>query len=491
MTQPHSTEPHRWTATESLAMLRARRISAVELLQHHLGRLDRLDRDVGAVVASDTESAMQAARDIDARRAAGTLQAALAGLPMTVKDSFETTDLPTTCGIPALQGYRAPRDADAVDQLRAAGAVIWGKTNTPLAASDHQSYNPLHGVTRNPWDASRTVGGSSGGAAAALAAGYTALELGSDIGGSIRVPAHYCGVYGHKPSYGIVPTRGHIPPMPGERVAAPLAVVGPLARSAEDLALAMSVLARATPDEAAAWQLHLPASNRQRLADVRVGLWLDAYPVDTAYAAAIERFAQALSREGVQLRTLARPPVDATAAWHCYLDLLFGVIGQGFLDTERAALQALAQQAPAGGLAGRLDRAAGQSLAAWSAGARQQAALRADWAQCFEQVDVVLCPVSMGAAFGHQTDDGFGVLPQLQRVLPVSGRDEPYLHNLMWPGLATLAHLPSTVRPLPERLGGLPLGVQIIGPYLHDRRTIEFARLCDEAFGPAAPLARD
>ena len=478
--------PHTWTATESLAALRARRISSVELLQHQLARRSRLDGAIGAVNAVNAEAALVAAQAADRRPGGG----ALAGLPMTVKDSLETTDLPTTCGLPPLAGHMAARDADAVALLRGAGAVIWGKTNTPLAASDHQSFNPLHGLTRNPWDATRTPGGSSGGAAAALAAGFTALELGSDIGGSIRIPSHYCGVYGHKPSYGVVPGRGHIPPMPGERLAPPLAVVGPLARAADDLALALGVVARASPDEAAGWQLQLPQPRQARLADFRVGLWLDAYPVDGAYAQAIEAFAADLARAGVHVRRMASP-VDPQASWHTYLGILFGVIAGGMPEEEKAALDAAAAAAGAGSLAARLAQAARPSMAGWMQLLATQAELRAQWAAAFTQVDLLLSPVSLGEAFGHITGDGFGVLPQLARTLPVNGQPEPYLHNLQWPGLATLAHLPATVRPLPVLPGRLPLGVQVIGPYLQDLRTVRFAQLCDQAFGRAPMPAID
>ncbi len=191
------------------------------------------------MIELNAETALEAAREADAQRD-GTRP--LNELPMTIKDTYEVAGFYATAGIPDLAGHRPERDADAVTRLRAAGAVIYGKTNVPVAASDHQSYNPIHGLTRNPWNPERTVGGSSGGAAAALAAGFTPLELGSDIGGSIRIPAHYCGVWGHKPSYGIVPSRGHIPPMPGALPPSPLAVCGPLARSAEDLDLALGLL---------------------------------------------------------------------------------------------------------------------------------------------------------------------------------------------------------------------------------------------------------
>jgi amidase len=483
--------PHQWTATETLAELAARRISAVELLEHYLGRRNALDSGVNAVVATDPEGAMRSALDIDARRARSAPLPPLAGVTMTIKDSFEVAGMTATCGIPALAQHRPQQDAEAVAALRNAGAVIYGKTNCPLGVADHQSYNPIFGVTRNPWNASRTVGGSSGGSAAALTAGFATLELGSDIGGSIRVPSHYCGVYGHKPSWGIVPRRGHIPPMPGAVVPpAPLAVVGPLARCAADLDLALGVLAKASPDEAAGWSLTLPPPRHEALREFRVGVWLDAYPVDGDYAAAIERFVQQIANEGVRVEVLRQGPVDATASWDVYLDLLFGVIGSGSPEQELAAYQAAAQGAAEGSFAARLAQATTQPLRQWTQRSAQQAMLRQQWAQFFTGCDLLLCPVAMTAAFPHQTDDGHGPVPQLKRTLTVDGTPRPYLQNLMWPGLVTVANLPSTVRPIGVGADGLPVGVQVVGPYLHDRTPIRFAALCDEAFGafPLAPL---
>lgn len=487
MTASHLDAPHFWSATESLAALRSRRIGAVELLQHYLARQERLGPTLGAVVATDPDGALKAARAFDAKREAGHALGPLAGLTMTIKDTFETEGLPTTAGLPELKGYQAPRDADAVALLRDAGAVIYGKTNCPLSASDHQSYNPVYGLTRNPWDLERTAGGSSGGSAVALAAGLSALELGSDIGGSIRVPSHYCGVYGHKPSFGVIPRRGHVPPMPGDTAPKPLSVMGPIARAAEDLALAMELLAHSGSAESAAWRVVLPAPRQKQLRDFRVGVWLDAYTVDAGYAKAIEAFVQDLGREGVTLHAFEAPPVDAQASWDVYLGMLFGLIGASLPEPERTNWQAAGQRAAADSLPAQVARAAGQSLREWLARCRAQAQLREQWGQVFEEIDVLLCPVSLGAAFPHQIDDGYGVLPQFARTLQANGRDEPYLLNLQWPGLATLAHLPVTVRPLAQRVGGLPVGVQVMGPYLHDRTTIEFARLCDQAFGGFQP----
>ena len=475
---------HEWSAHETLAELAAKRISAVELLEHYVARRAALDNHVNAVVATDVDGARLIARDIDNRRAAGEVLPPLAGLTMTIKDAFEVVGMPATCGFPNLAQYRPEQDADAVARLRAAGAVIYGKSNCPLGAADHQTYNPVYGTTRNPWNLARTAGGSSGGAAAALAGGFSALELGSDIGGSIRVPSHYCGVYGHKPSWGIVSGRGHIPPMPGAVVPpTPLAVVGPMGRSAADLDLALSLLAGPSKDEAAGWSLKLPPPRHDRLRDFRIGVWLDAYPVDSAYCGAIEQFAQALAREGAKVDTVRSSPVDAVASWGTYLDLLFGIIGSGSPESEVAAYRAAAQGATVGSYAARLGRATTQSLRHWTEQSAQQAIVRERWSRFFEEFDVLLCPVSMTLAFPHKTDDGHGPVPQLKRTLVVDGTLRPYLDNLMWPGLATIAHLPSTARPLGAAIDGLPAGVQIIGPYLHDRTTIRFAALCDEAFG--------
>ena len=476
-------EPHQWTACETLAELEARHISALELLEHYLARQSRLDGSVGAVVTTDAEAARRVAGLVDERRAVGQALPPLAGLTMTVKDSLEVRGMTTTCGMPALAQHRPERDADAVALLRAAGVVIYGKTNCPLGTADHQSYNPLFGVTRNPWNAARTVGGSSGGSAAALAAGFSALEIGSDIGGSIRIPAHYCGVYGHKPSFGVVPGRGHVPPMPGETAVSPLAVIGPLARGAADLALAMKVLAHAAPAEAQAWTVRLPAPRHAALRDYRVGVWIGGYAVDDAYAAAISEFAEALVRQGVKVQTIGEGPVDADESWSTYRDMLFGVIGSGSPKSELDAYRAAAVDAPEGSHAWHLERATTQTLRNWTALSSRQAQLRVQWARWFERFDVLLCPVALNVAFEHQTDDGHGPVPQLRRQLLVSGAPRPYLDNLRWPGLATLAHLPSTVRPIGLTRDGLPMGVQIIGPYLQDLTSIGFAELCDTAFG--------
>jgi amidase len=247
------------TAAELAEAMAAGQVSAVELAQDAIERIERYDGTINAVCVRDFDRALAAAREADAARARGDVRPLL-GIPMTVKESFNVAGLPTTWGMPWFRDFTASEDALAVARVKAAGAVILGKTNVPLALGDFQSYNDIYGTTRNPWDPTRTPGGSSGGSAAALAAGYGALSLGSDIAGSLRAPAHYCGVYAHKPTFGLVPARGHTPPpAPPIAIERDLAVIGPMARSAADLSLLLDILAE--PDEltlGAAYRFALP-----------------------------------------------------------------------------------------------------------------------------------------------------------------------------------------------------------------------------------------
>ena len=268
-----SIAPSEWdyrTAKEIAGALQARKISAVELTDHVIARIEALDQKINAVVVRDFDRARDAAKAADAALGRGERRPLL-GVPITIKESFNVAGLPTTWGIVAAKGFVPQEDALTVARLKGAGAVVLGKTNVPLMLADWQSFNAIYGTTNNPWDLARTPGGSSGGSAAALAAGFGPLSLGSDIGGSLRVPPNYCGVYGHKPTHGIIPTRGHAPP--GAR-AVPrdidLAVVGPMARSASDIALELDILAG--PDElrdAVAYRLALPPPRHEALKDFR------------------------------------------------------------------------------------------------------------------------------------------------------------------------------------------------------------------------------
>lgn len=269
--------------------IRRRDISSRELLEHYLGRVERLNPSLNAVVTLDVEGARQAADDADAALARGEVNGPLHGVPMSIKDTYETAGMRTTCGVKAWD-HVPDRDAEAVRRLREAGAVIFGKTNTPTLAGDWQTYNPIFGTTNNPWDTTRTTGGSSGGAAAAVATGMTALELGSDIAGSIRVPSNWCGTCGHKPSWGIVSQSGHLPPAPGSLADTDLGVMGPMARDVDDLAMALDVLAGPSGHAAAGWRLELPAARANTLSELRLAAWLDdpAYPVEDDVQSVLE-----------------------------------------------------------------------------------------------------------------------------------------------------------------------------------------------------------
>ena len=478
-----SREPHWWTATETIAALKERRIGAVELLDHMAVRQETHGGRINAVVEQQLELARVTARTADEVAVGGPL----GGLPMTVKDTYEVAGFGCRAGIPDLADHRPSRDADSVARLKAAGAVIWGKTNVPVAASDHQSYNPLFGVTNNPWNLERSPGGSSGGSAAALAAGLTSLEIGSDIGGSIRNPAHHCGVWGHKPTYGIVSQRGHVPPMPGALAPSPMSVCGPMARSTADLELALDVMTQNSPTSP--WSLRLPEARGESFADFRVAVVTDGRSVDPDYAAAIVSFGQALAAEGATVTEVhadgGGAPVFGTD--DLYLALLSAVIGAGQPPEQTAAILDMAGQFADDSMEGKIIAAMGMSMAERGQLIEQQAKIIAAWEEWFRDFDALICPVAMNVAFPHQTEDGFGWPPQLFRTLTVGDGTRPYLENLHWPGVAVLGHLPATARPLPEQVHGMPAGVQIIGPQYGDRSTLRLSALCDQAFGGFVP----
>ncbi len=473
------------SAVDWLADLRSGAISSQDLVQLHLDRIDAVNGPINAVVDLDGDAAMARAREADDARARGDDAGPLHGLPMTVKDSYEAVGFAATSGAPELKDYRPKTNADAVQHLIDAGAIVMGKTNLPIYAGDFQSYNDVYGTTNNPWDQSRGAGGSSGGSAAALAAGMAPLELGSDIGGSIRNPAHYCGIYGHKPSYGIISTRGHIPGPPGALADIDLAVAGPMARSAADLALALDVLAAPRAWNAKAYSLDLPSARGREIGDFRIAVWLDdSYaPVDSVVADVLSDTVDALDRAGADIR-LAKPEIDLAASHQIYHILLAGVMGAGFPDP---VYQHLAD------VAGRLDADDNSSAARFARGATQtyrnalhldemRQQLRAQWAAFFDDYDVLLCPTVQTTAFPHDHSQ-----PLQGRKLSVNGEQRDYFEHIIWVGMATSCYLPATVAPVGQGSDGLPVGLQIVGPYLEDRTTIQFAEALEDVVGGFVP----
>jgi amidase len=478
------------SATTLLSMLQARRLGALELLDLQLARIARVNPALNAVVALDVERAREAARSADSVRADA--RGPLHGLPVTIKDAYEVVGMPATCGFPHLAKHVPERDADAVAALRAAGAIPFGKTNVPLAAADHQSYNSLYGTTNNPWNTRRTPGGSSGGAAASVAAGFSPLELGSDIGGSIRCPAHFCGVYGHKSSYGIVPLRGHIPPMPGAIVTPPLGIGGPLARSAADLELALEVLAAPAVADRPAWSIAIPSSRHENLADFRVALWADqkSFSVDQRCIDVMHSFAQDLRKLGVRVDDEARPQIDPRASDDLYVAMLFSTVSDGMPEEVLALTEQVAAQMNAGphSYPTRIAKAVRLTHHEFLALEEQQARLCLAWRRFFERYDVILCPIMPTVAFPHDhSGEGPGHIAQYTRTTLVDGRPTPYMNGLQWPGLVTVANLPATAIPTGRFIEGMPMGLQVVGPYLEDRTTLRFAQLVERALGGFVP----
>lgn len=472
------------SAAGMAAALRARQVSAVELLDLHLARIDRFNPSVNAIVVEDREGARRRAAAADAALARSEALGPLHGVPITVKEAFDVEGLPTTWGDPSLRGNIAARTAPSVQSLLDAGAVLIGKTNVPYLLSDWQTFNAIHGTTRNPWNPGVTPGGSSGGAAAALAVGMSALELGSDIGSSIRNPAHYCGVFGHKPSFGVVPQAGH--GIPIARTPLDVLVCGPLARSAEDLALAMDLLAASEPQDAPGWQVRLPRPAQTRLSDFRVGVLLGSpvCAVDDAVVACLENAISAIAAAGARVDRAARLEWDLAAFHETYLRVLRGATGALLPEADYAALDedVVALGPQDGSYRARVARAATQSHRAWFQANEERQRIRDAFARLFETVDVLLCPVAASAAFPHDQDR-----PRWARTITVNGRQEDYNDQLFWAGIASLPNLPATVVPAGRTPAGLPVGLQIVGPYLHDHRTIAFGRLVSEAIGGFVP----
>lgn len=471
------------SANELAEMLRDKEIGSLELTDHYIDRIERLDGALNAVVVRDFDRARDEARACDAELGAGRVRGPLHGLPMTIKESYDVAGLPTTWGIPAFAKNIARSDAHAVMRFKRAGAVLLGKTNVPLGLGDFQSYNEIYGQTNNPWDVARTPGGSSGGSAAALAAGLTGLECGSDIGGSIRNPAHFCGVYGHKPTWGIVPPQGHA--LPGMLAGPDIAVCGPLARSAEDLDLALGLIIGPEPLDAPAWQLTLPEPRVRTLRDFRVALWPSdpLAPVDDEIAGRVSRVGEILSHLGAHVSDTARPAYDIRQGHVNYLKLLNSIMGASIPDevyrASADAARAIDRDDPTD--ASVMARALVLSHREWLAANNFRESIRHAWRDFFREWDVLICPQMATPAFEHDHSP-FG-----QRKLKVGHDTQPYFQQLFWSGLVIGAYLPSTVFPTGPSISGHPIGLQIVGAEYRDRSTIEFARLIAREMGGFQP----
>lgn len=469
------------SAEELATAIQTKAVSSKELTQMYIARVEKYDPKINAVVVQDFERGLAAAQAADKALAKGESLGPLHGVPMTIKEAYNLEGTATTWGIPDFKHNVASADSESVRRLKNAGAVFFGKTNVPLNLADFQSFNEIYGTTNNPWDLTRTPGGSSGGSSAALAAGLTGLDAGSDIGGSIRNPAHFCGIYGHKPTWGIVPDEGHS--LPGAFAPADIAVVGPMARSAGDLALSMDIVAGARRSERRGWQLHLPRPQKRSLSEYRVAILPNSAhaPVSIEMADRVQSVAEMLSKAGATVSDTARPQIDFAESHEIYSSLLWGVMSQGMSAEEKA----VNRQARGAGLDGTVTSDIAhfsvQEHGEWLGYNNQRFRQRQAWDAFFDDWDILICPQTPTDAFPQDEGEYLG------RTLKVDNEEQDYFQQLFWAGIATVAHLPSTVFPTGLSKAGLPIGLQAVGAEFTDYTTIDFTRLVAEEIGGFIP----
>ena len=475
---------HFQSATALAQAIRDGQITARAALEHFLDRVDRLNGPLNAVIVEDRDGARARADAADAARAAGADLGPLHGVPMTIKESYQFPGTPTTFGIPELRDNVTDRTALAVQRLMAAGANVFGKTNVPIRLGDFQSYNEIYGTTNNPWDLTRTPGGSSGGSAAALAAGLTGLEIGSDIGGSIRNPAHFCGVFGHKPTFGLCPTRGHS--LDGSVAASDISVIGPLARSAQDLETALWLMAGPDEIDVPGLEVDLPVLS-ESVSDLRIGVWAtDPFcPTASAVTGRLQAVVEALTRAGATIDATTRPEFDPAHSHEVFTGLLMAAMAARLPDPAfESRLRAAERPVSPEDVDGAVARHQTMRHRDWGRLNEARVKLRWAWKRYFDQVDFLITPIMPVTAFPH--DHG----PEGRRTVDIDGTPLPYFNQTFWAGLAGVAFLPATVFPAGVAADGLPVGLQIIGPAYSDLRTIGLAqRLEAMGFGFTPPPA--
>ncbi|WP_111497932.1 amidase [Marinobacter bohaiensis] len=479
------TDLHYRSARDLIGELRSGTVSSVALTRALIDRIQARNPDVNAVVTLYPEAALARAAEADARQARGESLGPLHGLPMTLKDTWEVAGLTCVAGSPTLKDYVPQRHADLVQRLTDAGAIILGKTNVPLFGMDIQSYNKVFGTTYNPYNPLHTPGGSSGGAAASLAAGFTPLEVGSDLAGSIRTPCHFCGVFGHKPSRDLVSMRGHIPGPPGTMSQPDLVEGGPMARHAGDLQLLLEVIAGPREPDARSWSLAMSPSALESLPQARVGLWLEdpVCPVDNELTQAYRQLGSALADQGCLVSDARHELLDLHHLLPVYFNLLGSLVSAAQTQRQRRQLTWIGRLEkwlrlfmPMTEHVGEFSRGVVQPYHQWLHWNETREKMRARIESLFADYDVLLTPITPTTAIAHDQQG-----QSYSRRIQVNGQPRPYLDQFCWIALATTLGLPATSVPVGRSRDGLPFNVQVIGAPGMDLTTIGFAELMEQA----------
>jgi amidase len=478
------TDIHFLPAYQQAAKIVSGEIGAEELLDHYLGRIGKYNTDLNAIIWMDESGARARAKDTDKARARGDRLGPLAGVPMTVKESYNLVGSPSTWGNPAWKDHYPEQNALSVQRLLDSGANIFGKTNVPFMLADWQSFNDIYGTTNNPWDLSLTPGGSSGGSAVAMAAGLSGIEIGSDIGASIRNPAHYCGVCGHKPTYGIIPGLNQKPP--GIVADSDISVLGPIARSAVDLEIALDIMAGAGFPNSSAWRLDLKPARHNRLSDFRIAVMTSApgFDVDNDYQALLSDMADKIATTGATVSRTARPDIEISHAYETYILLLRAATSGALTEEQLDRFRNIVDHSDADDKSylTLMARAGVLPHKEWLRLNNERHLMARQWARFFDDYDILICPAAAGPAF-PQNQEG----ERQDRMININGNLQPSTDQMFWAGYSNMVDLPSTVIPCGKTPAGLPVGLQAVAAFGEDRTSLAFCRLVEEEFGGFTP----
>jgi amidase len=472
------------TAQQLASAVRKKKIGCLELLDLYLKRVETYNSKLNAIISTDIAGARKRAKAADKAVKSGKKLGPLHGVPMTIKESFDVKGFPTTWGDPAFKNSIAAENSLVAQRMIDAGVTLFGKTNVPLNLADWQSYNEVYGSSNNPWDLGRTPGGSSGGSGAALAAGLTGIEAGSDIGASIRNPAHYCGVWGHKPTWNVVCPKGHT--LGGNVAYGDVGVVGPLARSAGDLEIAMDIIVGPDEIDSRGWKLKLPRPKKKKLRDFKVALLLDDRnaEVDHTVQSEIQKLADFLAKNKVKVSDKARPAFDTAELNDVYIRLLRAATSARLSDEAyRQAVSDAATLVPDDmSYFAQMQRGNSLPHRTWLQLNEKRHRMRLAWDAFFQDYDIMLCPVATTAAFPHDQEG-----QRHKRTIVVNNRKVPVVDQIFWAGYAGVTWMPATAAPIGLSPEGLPIGVQIIGPQYADYSTIAFAKLLEQEYRSFQP----